>query len=247
MQVGSLSANRNLIIVLVILLELGAGVYYFFSVYQTMEQTKRQKEQTVETKKKEVREIELTKRLLAEERDIIGQLKADIARIEKFFPEEVFIPRVLVLIENLAMATHVEIDSIRPTRARKRRASAARSGTARPAAASGKEKPLFNPDKEFTTTDIDFKITGSFQNVYNFMDELATFPKLVVVDNLQITPQGDQEESETQSVVGKDRKKDIEIGGYMELDVQLPLTFYVQKQGAPEIDLETGDKGTKTK
>lgn len=240
MQVGSLPAYRNLIVIVLIVLELLGGGAYFYYVYQPTQDKIKEKQEIVQKKKREVREIELTRQLLAERKEEIERLKADIARIEKFFPEEVFVPRVLVLIENLALATHVEIENIRPSYQPTRRSSAARSAAARPARASSQGEVAFDSNKEFKTTEVDFKVNGSFQNIYNFMDELATFPKLVVVDRLQLTPAGGETQEETGRSGSAETGREIEVGGYVELNADLPLTFYVQKEAAPEIQYEQG-------
>ena len=117
MEVGSLSANRNLLVILSMIVWIAGGVAYFVYYYQPQQIILKEKVEVIERKKREVREIELTKRLLEETKEEIERLKSDIARLEKFFPEEVFVPRVLVLVENLAMATHVEISHIRPSSA----------------------------------------------------------------------------------------------------------------------------------
>ena len=230
------------------ILWIGGGVAYFIYYYQPQQAVIAQKLQVIDKKKREVREIELTKRMLEETKEEIERLKSDIVRLEKFFPEEVFIPRVLVLVENLAMATHVEISFIRPSAAgAARRPTAAPSGAAAPAPATtpaagegeASAKLSFNEKSEYRTSEIDFKVSGTFQNIYNFMNELSTFPKLVVVDRLTLTPtstgkeerraEGQEEEG------GAETGREVEVGGYIELSADLPLTFYIQTKEAPEL------------
>ncbi len=240
MEVGSLSANRNLIIIVLLVLELACIPLFYFYKYVPMEDAIKEKEKIVEEKKRDVREIELTKRLLTETREEIVRLKADIARLEKFFPQEVFIPRVLVLIENLALATHVDINYIKPSsrRAPKPNANSKATAGARRAApvpAAGNQKnqaTKFDSNKEYAQSNVDFKIDGSFQNIYNFMNELSTFPKLVVVDHLSLTPQQSKEKSESESETGGSAEtgREIEVGGYVKISANMPLTFYIQKQ-----------------
>lgn len=217
---------------------IAGGVAYFVYYYQPQQLVLAEKVQIIEKKKREVREIELTKRMLEEAKEEIGRLKADIARLEKFFPEEVFIPRVLVLVENLAMATHVEIGYIRPSAVgRGRRPTAAPSGAPAPAPVAGAapERLTFNDKTEYRTSEIDFKINGTFQNIYNFMNELSTFPKLVVVDRLALTPAGGTAKGAEQEEGGAETGREIEVGGYIELSADLPLTFYIQTKEAPEL------------
>lgn len=245
MEVGSISGNRNLLIALLLIAEIAGGTLYFIYHYQPNQARIQDLQKIVVQKNREVREIELTKRMLSEVRQEIERLKADISRLEKFFPEEVFVPRVLVLIENLADATHIKIESITPTAGRRSPpagagvaeqptpAAAPAAGGAQPAAAAKPGAIIFDSRKEYITTDIDFRAKGTFQNVYNFMNELTTFPKLVVVDTLTLTPEkgktGDTGASE------ESRQQEVEMGGYVTLSVSMPLTFYIQKQKSPDL------------
>lgn len=246
MEVGSLSGNRNLIVVICILLEIGAAVFYYFQAYQPLVVTIEDKKQIMEKKRKDVREIELTKQLLEETKQEIERLKTDIARLEKFFPEEVFIPRVLVLIENLSIATHVEIETIRPGKSGSVRRGATgaptqptggpRTAPGAPGAAGAAKPPVkFNETDEYKTSEVSLKVKGTFQNIYNFMEELATFPKLVVVDKLNMSvDSASGEDGEGMGEGAPETGREVEVGGYVELSVDIPLTFYVQKKDSPE-------------
>ncbi len=254
MEVGSLSANRNLLIILLIILELAAGVVYFIYHYQPTQMELKELNAIVERKKREVREIEMTKRLLSEKRKEIERLKADIARLERFFPEEVFVPRVLVLLENLAEATHLKIQTIKPglhgvgarpgatAPVAKRQAETAQVTPPAAPGAAGKTTGTtqaanpaamkFDSTKEYKTIGVDFDVRGSFQNIYNFMNELTTFPKLVVVDTITMAPEGSAgKDSKGKSAT---RQNEPESGAYVELIVKMPLTFYIQHSKQPE-------------
>lgn len=245
MEVGSISGNRNLLISLLLIAEIAGWTLYFIYHYQPNQARIQDLQKIVVQKNREVREIELTKRMLSEVRQEIERLKADISRLEKFFPEEVFVPRVLVLIENLADATHIKIESITPATGRRSPTAGAgvaeqpapeaatAAGGAQPAAAAKPGAITFDSRKEYTTTDIDIRAKGTFQNVYNFMNELTTFPKLVVVDTLALRPEKEKE-GET-GASEESRQKEVEMGGYVTLRVEMPLTFYIQKQKSPDL------------
>jgi Tfp pilus assembly protein PilO len=253
MQVGSLSANRNLLIGLAIFLELAAAIAYFMYYYNPTQVKLKELNSIVEKKSREVREIEMTKRLLSEKRKEIERLRADIARLERYFPEEVFIPRVLVLLENLAQATHLKIDSITPgvigaakpgtaaapatTAAARPAATPAVAPAGTPAGATAASAPAtsgnpnavkFDSTREYKTINVDFNVIGTFQNVNNFMNELTTFPKLVVVDTLTLTP---RETNRTGR--NSQQNKDVEVGSSVELTTKMPLTFYIQQAKQP--------------
>ena len=249
-----MSQNRNLLIGLAIFIEIAAAVAYFMYYYQPTQIELKTLQATVEKKSREVREIEMTKRLLAEKRNEISRLKADIARLERYFPEEVFIPRVLVLLENLAQATHLRIENIKPGMLGAARAGAApaaaptaapaAAAAARPAttpvpgaaatsgtAAGGSPNAIkFDQNREYKTISVDFNVVGTFQNVGNFMNELTTFPKLVVVDTLVLSPTGAKEIQSGSS--GQQGAPDV--GGAVNLNAKMPLTFYIQQAKQPE-------------
>jgi len=262
MEVGSLSANRNLIIFLIIILELVGGGYYYMFPLKANQQKLKDLNVVVEKKSREVREVEMTKKLLAEKRKEIERLKTEIARLERFFPEEVFIPRVLVLLENLAEATHLSIGTIKPgtQAAAGRRPGTPPSAVQKPAGAEMAQAPTptvgpaargnravpgnpaapgagpgdktatkFDSNREYKTINVDFDVKGTFQNISNFMNELTTFPKLVVVDTLDLTPS-----TKSGSDTNSQTEKEVEVGASAELAAKMPLTFYIQQTSAPE-------------
>ncbi len=254
MQFGSLtsSANtKNAIVLLLLIVQLGAAGLFYFYKYTPIQTQIAEKQKTVSDLKKQVREVEATKKQLDETIIEIGRLKAEIKRIEKFFPENVFVPRLLVLIENLALATHVDIETIKPKtsgkseRAKPKTASAAKTPAATPTPKSttpgaapkpNNPKLVFDQDKEYSTTDIDFSISGTFQNVYTFLNELATFPKLVVVNELEMSID-DSSSSDKQKIDEESQQKieEKELGSQVTLSVKMPLSFYIQKAESPQL------------
>jgi len=234
MEIGSLSANKNLLIIIGLIAEIALGAVFFIYYYQPRQARITELETIVAKKQKQVREIQVTQKLLEETKQEIARLKSEIVRIERFFPENVFIPRVLVLVENLAEATNMNVESLKPsTKGRKgSKSSVAREGASRPAPAAATKDPAktkFDEKKEYSTSDIEFKASGTFRNLHNFMNELTTFPKLVVVDSLSLSP------GKIDSVDGG-AEQEIEIGEHVMLKVDMPLTFYIQKQQQPEFD-----------
>lgn len=273
MEIGSLSANKNILIVFLILIEIGLGVAYYMYKYTPLKEDIVVKQKIRDDKKKQTREIELTKKLLRETKEEMERLKSEIARIEKFFPQEVFVPRVLVLVENLAIATHVNIKSVKPSSERSRKrggadraanAPVAPQGGAAPAAAPAagapgaapgaetkKNKLKFDDKKEYSTSDINFTISGPFNNIYNFLNELTTFPKLVVVDNLSISSKkGGDSKSEELTEAGRpsspETGKEVEMGNAISLEAEMPLTFYIQKVKSPDLVVGGGSAGAGT-
>ncbi|MEW5945505.1 MAG: hypothetical protein AB1742_04845 [bacterium] len=225
MEVGRVS--RNQIFALLIIVEAALAVVYY--MYYYVPQTARIVELKEEAQKKQrdVREIELTKKLLADTRLENERLKAEIEHLEKFFPEEMFVPTVLLQIEQLASATQLDITKIAPkTPTTGEKAGEEKAGKA-PAGQqpAQQEEFAFDAQKEYTTSIVEFDAEGSYKALYDFMSELTSFPKLVVVNNFKVTTAGAAAGGQGQG------KTPPEKAGM--LKVTMPLTFYIQKRRAP--------------
>lgn len=237
MQVGSLSRNHIIILSLVLLAGLlGAFVYF----YVMPENGKiKQLEIEIQEKQRKVREVETTKRALADLKVETEKLNMDIGRLEKFFSEDIYIPTTLQLLENLSKATNMELISIKPTASKQptARPSTTAPGAAPPAAgkqAAGapgaqgapgqpgaKPKKVFNSAQEFRTTVIDVALIGNFKGLNDFLSELSWFPKLVVVNKIDLSRSLNAGETGTKVVTPEERSK---------LQIKLPMTFYIQKK-----------------
>ena len=221
MQLGSI--NRNQIIILIMVLQaalIGAVVY--FVVIPKNGQIK-EMQGVVDEKRRKVREVETTKNELKKIKVEVSELKSEIARLEQHFKKELFYPRTLPLLERLTDATKVQLIAFAPAKEqkkkRKKSTGTAKPGTtqSRPGGTQKKGKKLFKETTEFEKNVVEIYLGGTFADILNFLAELSTFPKLVVVDRLEFTKEKQQNEDGTQSTDNR-------------LKVKMPLTFYVQKQ-----------------
>jgi len=64
------------------------------------------------------------------------------------------------------------------------------------------------------------------------MNELTTFPKLVVVDNLALSPLSTT--SGASSSNASQQQNEVEVGSSIQLTAKMPLTFYIQQAKQPE-------------
>jgi Tfp pilus assembly protein PilO len=251
MQLGTI--NKTQITVAAIILEIAFCVLFYLYYYVPKTTELAELKIVIEKKQRDKREIELTKKNLAEAQRDIDNLKREIEHLEKYLPEKVYVPRVLVLIESLATATRLNILSIRPAAVGAARApvpgapvagaAAPVAGTTTPGAPTTpgmpgeKPKMTFNPDMEYRQSVIDFQATGDFPAVINFMRELASFPKLVVVNHIAISVNS-QPDKNTQPQGGKVSQTaaasgmpyNPKGGPAAQLSVTMPLTFYIQQQ-----------------
>ena len=223
MQIGAIS--RNHIFVLLLILEIGLSVVFYLYYYVPKNAQITELQAEVEKKRRDVREIEFTKRELADTKMENERLKTEIEHLEKFFPEEMYISTVLLQIEHLATATRLDILRVQPGAGAK--AAPAATTTAKTAAAKKagvqpvEEEYEFNPENEYKTAVVTMEINGNFSAIYNFFNELVSFPKLVVVNNFSLT--GGQKDVKAEGL-----RKPPEAG--TQLKITLPLTFYIQQK-----------------
>ncbi|MFH1537960.1 MAG: hypothetical protein ABIH66_03315 [bacterium] len=228
--------SKNLQIGLVIALEVALCVLFWFYYYTPKTAEIANLEAEVDRMRREKREIELTKKLLAETLKENERLRTEIEHLERFFPEELYIPTVLLQIEHLALATQLNIGKITPKGTAVQRtepASATPAPTAQAQAAQAEDKKYsFDPNREYKKSIIDFDVTGNYQAILNFFSELTAFPKLVVIEKMGINNTGGKsDEKQGQASAGN-------------LKVSMPLTFYIQQKKGPLV-LEQEQQGGK--
>ena len=236
MQLGTIT--RTQIFIMIIILELGlAGLFVYFS-YMPTSQKITELDTVIKEKTSKVRRIETTKKELKDLENRVVELKKEISRLEQQFKEELFITRTLFLLEQLTLATKIDIVSFKPSAAVGAPAQPAAGATpaapaAAPAANAGqpvapggqaqKSAKMFNESQEFKKAAFDLDLMGNFSSLNNFLNELTTFPKLVVVDKIEITQQ-------TQGSAPEQTGSATEQQPSKLLQIKIPLTFFVQKQ-----------------
>lgn len=224
---------RNAIFALLIILEAAVCVLFYMYYYVPKNAELAQLEAEVYKKRQHKREIELTKKQLAKLQIENKLLEEQIMHLEKFLPEEYFVPTVLLQIEQLATATRLTVSKMTP---KSKAASQAqqKTGQPTPATAPGAPAPtpekVFDPAKEYKTNVVDLDISGTFDAVKNFLEELASFPKLVVIEEIRISNQT-QAAANDKGDGDKSEEEDADSAG--ELKIAVPLTFYMQQGHTP--------------
>jgi Tfp pilus assembly protein PilO len=247
MKLGTVS--RNQLIGLILFLELVAAAAFVF--YYIMPTNKKIGDVTTEINnmQRELRGIETTKKNLSDLQIEVQQYNDELKRLEQHFKQELFITRTLMLLEVLAGNTNVDIVAFKPNnqskdaRRSKPAAGAADKPTPAPAQKGGAKKPepqkkvkSFNAAQEFTETKYELFLVGQFKNVYNFISELKDFPKLVVLDSLDMSADNSDSGDAGATAAG---------GSKGALQVKMPLTFYVQS-AEPLVKFGGEDPGAAT-
>lgn len=229
MKLGTIS--RNQIIGLVLFLEIvAAGLFIFYYVMPTNTKIG-EVNKVIADMQREMRGIETTKKNLQELQREADEINRELARLEQQFKEELFITRTLMLLEVLAGNTNVDIVGFKPSSQSKGRAKKTSSAQQKPpapnaakpgapaAAAKNQQskKKTFIATQEFKETKFELYLVGQFQNIYNFISELKDFPKLVVLDSIDMSV---DESSDAGAPTAGEKGS---------LQVKMPLTFYVQK------------------
>lgn len=251
MKLGTVS--RNQIIGLILFLELVAVAAFVF--YYVMPTNKKIEGVSTEINNmvRELRGIETTKKNLNELQTEVQQFNDELKRLEQHFKQELFITRTLMLLEVLAGNTRVDIVGFKPggkdNRARRPSGAAQNQPRPEPPKAGGKnakpvpgqgEKPAkqFNSAQEFKESKYELYVIGQFKNVYNFINELKDFPKLVVLDSIEISMDSSMGKNEGAGAPAAAMPGASQAGS---LQVKMPLTFYVQS-AEPLVKLG-GEKG----
>jgi Tfp pilus assembly protein PilO len=132
-----------------------------------------------------------------------AELRTRLAVLEPSLPTYAYVPTFLKQIEALATNTHNAVAGVRPLpkpaapapnppAAGEGEGSAA-NGAAKPAANSGapgtqpkdKAKPT---EQMYDRLPIEVSLTGGYWDTARFLHQLATFPKMIAVSDMQFTP-----------------------------------------------------------
>lgn len=117
--------------------------------------------------------------------------RAQIRCLESSVSTQAYVPTLLKQIENLGRSVNLKVLGVRPlppdpnAALAKKQAAAAASENSGSSAAS--EKP--EPPKPYDELRVDLELEGHYMNALDFLYKLTSFPKILAVNSLEISPQ----------------------------------------------------------
>ena len=189
-------------VVLMVLGVASAPTYYFLQ-YTKQQQQLDALNNEIASMEDKLRNIENTRIEREKTQALIAEKEENIAYLERALPDFKFIPDFMVQIEQMATGFNLEVLSFTPTQkqaAPPPPAPAAPEGEAAggapaPAPAPGMPPPpgaapgaaaakSFNNQDEFAEDAVELQLGGGFNDLLLFTQELAVFPKVVVLDEI---------------------------------------------------------------
>lgn len=175
-------------------------------------------------KAKAVDECEQKSNRLVESQQALAQTKLELGCLETSITNYEYVPTLLKQLESLGKSMNLNVLSVRPQPIEKEVAvkpaasSSAEGGEKKTADASGTDNNAASvkkvTPKPYTELKIDIEVEGSYWNARNFMYRLTKFPKIIAVNQIQLSPSG--------LVMGRNSPK---------LQVKLNVTAFIFKEG----------------
>jgi len=162
--------------------------------------------------------------------------QAQIRCLEASVSTQAYVPSLLKQIEHLGKTVHLKVVGVRPKApdpnaglAKKMQAEAAsqgsqQSGGTTPATAAA-AKP--EPPKPYDELQVDLELEGSYMDALDFLYRLTSFPKIIAVNNVQMTPDSSGS-----------------FAASPKLDIRINCTAFVFKAASPTKKLDKPAAGT---
>lgn len=196
--------QKNLIIISLILgVTFGLVGVYYFSFYKVKAKEITKLSEELEKKERELENIRFLFTEVAGKEQTKKKRKAELRRLEKGLPEVEYVPTLLTEIENLAAETLSQVSSLSPGQIASPASQASAQGEAVAPAVVYKEMSLSIPFR------------GSYQSLKDFLNRLAAFPMVIVVNSLAISKAGEVDAYDATPI----------------LSVSLPTTIYILPKG----------------
>jgi Tfp pilus assembly protein PilO len=145
---------------------------------------------------KQVRESQTIAQTQRDSENKYNDTRAQIRCLESSVSTQAYVPSLLKQIEHLGRSVHLRVVGVRPKApdpnaglAKKMQAEAASQGGqgangSAPAAAAAKPEP----PKPYDELQVDLELEGSYMDALDFLYRLTSFPKIIAVNNVQMTP-----------------------------------------------------------
>lgn len=140
---------------------------------------------------KQVRESQMVAQTQRDSENKYLDTRAQIRCLESSVSTQAYVPTLLKQIERLGRSVHLNIIGVRPKApdanaklAQKMASEAGGQAGADPNAAATKPEP----PKPYDELEVDLELEGGYMNALDFLYRLTSFPKILAVNSVQMTP-----------------------------------------------------------
>lgn len=129
------------------------------------------------------------------ERAEYERLRAHIAAVERKLPQRKEIPALLTAMEHLTKQVGVSLGSIKPgalspVAPAPTAPGAAAQGSGAQGSAAGGQTPAKTAAAMYSSMPVDLVLGGTFAQTLEYLRDLRSFPRLLIVDSVSLSPQG---------------------------------------------------------
>lgn len=120
------------------------------------------------------------------------RLRAHIAAVEQRLPQRKEIPGLLTAMEHLTKQVGVTLGSIKPggLTAVTTSTPAARGAAAQGSGGGGQTPAKPTAVTAYSSMPVDLTLSGTFAQTLEYLRDLRSFPRLLIVDSVSLSPQG---------------------------------------------------------
>ncbi len=117
--------------------------------------------------------------------------QAQLGFLEQGVTSKVYVPTFLRQIEELGRENHLKVVAVRPQPAQTKPATSAKSSAADAEAGDKKKSAAKPPPPDpYDKLELDMEVSGKYWDVVRFMYDITSFPKIIAVNDIQISPSG---------------------------------------------------------
>lgn len=173
---------------------------------------------------KKVRESQTVAQTQRDSENRYRDTRAQIRCLEGSVATQAYVPTLLKQIERMGKSVHLKVIGVRPKAADPSAALAKKE--AQPAAAAPSGQPEADPNavakkpeiKPYDELEVDLELEGSYMNALDFLYKLTSFPKIMAVNTIQMSPYSGLGEISTASP---------------KLNIKINVTAFVFKEASP--------------
>jgi Tfp pilus assembly protein PilO len=154
----------------------------------------------LEKKEQQVAESEKIASRLEETRLDYIDTRAQIRNLESSVTTQAYVPTLLKQLERLGESVNLKVQSVRPQASEQdatktRKLSSARQASQGDVEQASAQKPGLKKEgeqkeevKPYDELKIELELEGKFANVLDFLHGMTSFPKIIAVDNMDVSP-----------------------------------------------------------